>query len=294
MCGGKPDECICAAYCSFSTLENLSLSNVLFDACNDVVLRHSAPLENLKARFTGTSEQLLDGACEMARLADAGYRYDFLWRLVHQERSTWQWYLAHRMRPWHQARWGRELFASVLSLLRALGMSRFVLCVDQVEDFASWNTPNYKLARDTHRLASLCARDSLFAGRLQVVLTMHPRAQRVLEGYWNAERLGQLAHDDKDRCVLLGPLSLQQLEHIATLYLCTARNGARGGGIRPFTRDSLEQVRIRAGGRPGSSLQLLHQLLEFAVDRGITSIDEEICTEFFEEDDGKARAAIAY
>jgi len=135
LCGGDPHECVCVAYCSFSTLENLSLSNVLFDACNDIVLRHSAALENLKARFSGTNEQLLVAASEMAQYADAGYRDDFLWRLVHRERAGWQWYLGHRMRPWHQMRWGRELFASIFSLLRALGMSRFVLCVDQVEDF---------------------------------------------------------------------------------------------------------------------------------------------------------------
>src|SRR5262249_11800632 len=150
----------------------------------------------------------------IARQAGAGYRSDFLWRLVYQERMQWRSYLSYRLRPWHQVRWGRELFASLFGLLHALGMSRFVLCVDQVEDFASWDTANYKLARDVGRLAQLCAYDPLFAGRLQVVLTMHPRAQRVLQSHWNAQRIGQLVHDDRERCVLLGPLKLEQLEQM--------------------------------------------------------------------------------
>jgi hypothetical protein len=279
---GRKAERLLAAYCSFSTLENLSLSNVLFDACEDLLLRHPEPLCTLREEYAGSTDELLFQARAVAERAYAGYRFELLWRLSYQPPGSWRDYLG-QLGSWHKVRWGRQVFASVFSAMRVLGVRRFLLCIDQVEDFADWDTPSYKLVRDVQRLSCLHSEDQLFAGKLHLVLTMHPRAQRVLHSHWNPNTLGALSHDH-ERCVLLNPLNLHQLERLATLYLNTARNdGIRG--TRPFTRGVLKKILSVAAGKPGECLRLLHQLLELGVDHRVPIIDEELCHEFFAGDE---------
>ena len=85
--------------------------------------------------------------------------------------SSWK-HIAGAHGLWHKQRWGRSLFGGLVGFLRALGITRIVLLVDQVEDFADgwWASPRHY--RDFGRLAEICVDDPLFRDCLQVVLTM--------------------------------------------------------------------------------------------------------------------------
>ena len=100
------------------------------------------------------------------------------------------------------------MLRSSIAFLVELGIDRLLVLVDQVEDFASYMTPTYKLQRDFERLAYLCLRDSLLKKHVTFVLTMHPRAARVLSRYWAEDSLGPVSADGKsDNVVLLGAMS---------------------------------------------------------------------------------------
>jgi hypothetical protein len=273
-----------AAYCTFSTVDNLSLSNVLYDACLDIVVRRSATFSQLRTSFLSEKpdrDALYSEAWSFAARADCGFRSDFLWRLVYSDPESWRNYLFGYLGAWHRVRWGRDLFAALFAVLRALEIDEFVLCIDQVEDFASWTTPSYKLDRDLRRFAHLCISDPLFAGRLRIVLTMHPRAERVLRWYWDEQKLGPLSQSEQ-RCVLLEPLSDAQLEKLASMFLHNERIGNSVTSIAPFTKGALRRIKSEASGRAGYCLQMLHGLIEFGIDAGVKVIDEALTAEFLD------------
>jgi hypothetical protein len=149
-----------------------------------------------------------------------------------------------------------------------------LVLVDQVEDFARWTTPAYKLRRDMPRLAALGASDALTAGHATFVLTMHPAASRVLCWYWKTDELGRIASDPNEQNVVrIGAMSPERFLQMVASYLSAARLEHLDGSLSPFTSDGLCYIHTLGAGRPGQCLRQLHSLVELALDEGIALID---------------------
>jgi hypothetical protein len=276
-CGGDPSrDRVLAAYSSFNAAEGLSLSNVLYDAAVDLLGARHLIIEALrddKLARGAPAYEMFNKASTISWEAGYGTNYHLLSELAHRGPLSAGQYL-RSLGTWHRVRWGRSVLGTTLAFLKAIGITRLVLVIDQVEDFANWLTPSYKLQRDLPRLANICTQDRLFADCLQMVVTMHPRAQRVLNHYsWNHLGLGDLTHDPRtERCIVLVGLTADQFVRLAIRYLDSSRATGTPGGLSPFDRRTLDLVCTTQRGRPGPGLQTLHRLVEEAIDAGRANI----------------------
>src|SRR5439155_8569267 len=160
---------------------------------------------------------------------------------------------------WHRVRVGRELFRSCVAFLRQIGMDRLLVFVDQVEDFANFVTPYYKLRRDFPRLAYLCTQDEIVNNHVTFILTMHPRAARVLYRYWPDVAIGPIGIDEKaENTVCLGPMNKARFAEMVMTYLDSARLKGPTNTLSPFTEAAIDLVHKEEQGRAGYCLQRLH------------------------------------
>src|SRR5262249_10909830 len=142
---------IFAIYSTFSTVDGLTLSSLLFDAVRDTVEARADELIRLRNAAVNagkTVDDIYNNASQLLKKANEPFSYKLLWRLCHQAPYDLRSYLNTRFGQWHKVRVGREMFRSLIAYLAILGIDRVLLLVDQVEDFANWKTSSYKLKRD--------------------------------------------------------------------------------------------------------------------------------------------------
>jgi hypothetical protein len=276
-----------AAYASFNSVEGLSLSNLLFDAVRDLVgaqqkilcgLRHATLEKGLKP------SEIYESAKQFLEKGNESWSPSLLYRLCHGEPGSWAEYLdnGYEFSQWHKVRLGRQLLRSCVAFLRELGAQRLFVLVDQVEDFASFVTPTYKLRRDFPRLAYLCSADPVLRKHLTFVLTMHPRASRILSYYWPEGDLGPIAVDDSaGNVVRLGAMSRARFTDLVKTYIEAVRISGQTVGVSPLTEGVIDLVYELEHGRPGYCLQHLFFLLDFAAREGVPLIDREFAENFF-------------
>jgi hypothetical protein len=268
-----------ATYAAFSSIEGLSLSNLLFDVVRDLIGARGAMLANARNAVieSGRTPAQVHAAAEhMLQASGERWSAPLLYLLCNGDPKEWIEYLDNRyvFSQWHRVRYGRELLRSALAFIRQLRIERLLVLVDQLEDFANRSTPSYKLRRDFPRLAYLCSIEPLFRRRLTFVLTMHPRAARALNPYWPDGALGPLRSDESASNVLvLGGMTIARFKELVTRYLDSVRPSESRSSLAPFTDSTIELVHEIDRGRPGYCLQRLHFLLDAAAREGCHSID---------------------
>ena len=276
-----------ATYTSFNSVEGLSLSNLLFDAVRDLVGTRQEVLRGLR-------DDAFEKGQEPARIYEStklfleqrneGWSPTLLYKLCHEEPGSWAEYLGngYEFSQWHKVRLGPELLRSCVGFLRQVGVHRLFILVDQVEDFASFMTPSYKLRRDFPRLAYLCSTDRVLRRRLTFVLTMHPRASRILSRYWPEEVLGSMEMESNaGNVVRLGPMSRARFTDLVRTYIDAVRVAGRTHGVHPLTESAIDLVYELDHGRPGYCLQRLFFLFDFAASQGVRTIERKFAENFF-------------
>ena len=270
-----PHDRLLAAYSSFSTVDGaLSLSGVLFNAVRNLLTEYPAVLEELRhaALETRSKPALLADATRLGEAATEAINQPMLNQLVYSQVEQWV-NFPNALRAWHRQRWGRSLFGSLVSFLKALGVTRIVLLIDQLEDFTT-TSPGPRLNRDFARIGELCQDDLLFRDVIQLVIALHPRAQFRALHSWPAEKLGPLPSlNDMKSCVVIPPLTADGIEKLVSNYLSGVRDRP-SDGTQPFTPGALRRIHDVCAGRPGAVIQLLHNLIEQAVDENCSRIDE--------------------
>jgi hypothetical protein len=114
-----------AAYAAFSSVDGLSLSNLLFDVVRDLVgARRETLIRARDAAFNkGRTPDHLYASAQQA-LQQTGERWSarLLYFLCYHEPAVWIEYLDNRYRfsQWHKVRYGRELLRSSVAFLRQL------------------------------------------------------------------------------------------------------------------------------------------------------------------------------
>jgi hypothetical protein len=274
----RPEEKLIALYATFQTITGASLSNLLFDVVHSAVAGSQAPIVPLLGSMVASRWSIHTAGTKLVADSHQSWCPSLFYRLCHATPDQLALFLedSRVFRDWHKARWGRELFRTLVVFLRMLGVDRVVVLVDQLEDFANWTTPAAKLRRDFARLAKLCNEDPILRGHVTFVLTMHPDSARISSRYWSAAELGAFPSSRPNRhAVVLREPPVAGLIGMVKAYLDHERS-AHGGDdrLRPFTSGAVQAVHALCRGRPGHCIATLATLLEIAADFHAVRIDE--------------------
>lgn len=271
---GSDFERLLAAYAAFSTVEGVSLSNFLFDMAISLARTQGERLVAVRAERLAagmTSDEIYERAANRLRKSEESWSPGLLSSLAANPPTDWIEYLESFGR-WHKVRYGREMLRSVVAFLNELGFDRLLVLVDQVEDFASYNTPTYKLQRDFHRLAFLCSTDKLLRNRITFVLTMHPRAAYILSRYWSEP----VSPDESaENVIVLGAMTKNRFAALVKAYLDSVRSEPSRDPLAPFTEGAIDFIHEHERGRPGYCLQRLYYLMDLAAAEGMKKIESD-------------------
>ena len=174
---------------------------------------------------------------------------------------------------------GFELLSSVLIIARAGGVQRVLLFIDQVEDFASADTPKKRRSLEVERFRDIAIETQPSGQMASYVLTMHPAAARSVEEYWSLARLPKIDHLLKQNeriTLILRPIKrLEEVEKLLAVYMGRfRRQGSAFDILHPFDRGALGVFLDASGGRPGPMLKLAHDLIEEGARNGWEKIGE--------------------
>lgn len=183
---------------------------------------------------------------------------------------------------------GFELLSSCLIIARGCGVKRVLLFIDQVEDFASSDTPKKRRSLEVERFRDIAIETQPFGQMASYVLTMHPAAARSVEEYWSLARLPKIDHLLKQNeriTVILRPLkTLQDVEKLLQGYMSRFRRKDCGfDDLHPFDRAGLNILRDVTGGRPGPILKLAHDTIEEGARNGWARIGEREAKDITED-----------
>lgn len=189
-----------------------------------------------------------------------------------------------------QAKNGFELLSSALIIAKAGRVKRVLLFIDQVEDFASSDTPKKRRSLEVERFRDIAVETQPFGQMASYVLTMHPAAARSVEEYWSLARLPKIDHLLKlnERItVILRPLKrLEEAEMLLSVYMSRfRRKGSAFDGLHPFDRGALSVLLDVSGGRPGHMLKLAHDLIEEGARNSWTKVGEKQAREIMQDVD---------
>jgi hypothetical protein len=189
-----------------------------------------------------------------------------------------------------QAKNGFDLLSSALIIAKAGGVKRVLLFVDQVEDFASSDTPKKRRSLEVERFRDIAVETQPFGQMASYVLTMHPAAARSVEEYWSLARLPRIDHllkQNERMTVILRPLKRpDEAEKLLSVYMSRfRRKNSAFDGLHPFDPGALSVLMDVSGGRPGRMLELAHSLIEEGARSGWTKIGEKEAREIMEDMD---------
>jgi hypothetical protein len=189
-----------------------------------------------------------------------------------------------------QPKIGFNLLSSVLIIAKAAGIKRVLLFIDQVEDFASVDTPKKRRSLEVERFRDIAVETQPFGQMASYVLTMHPAAARSIEEYWSLARLPKVDHLLKQNeriTLILRPVKrLEEVEKLLQVYMDRfRRKGSAFDSLHPFDRGALTVLRDLNGGRAGHMLKFAHDLIEEGALNGWTKIGERQARELTQDVD---------
>lgn len=281
---------VCAILASFDTASTKNLNSLFFSAVEyavDFKLRDEEPtlyerLYNRLCSVAGTDDtQALTDRCLDEYRALKGRTLgpadeDFLTALCAGESRDVQDYL-DEVSPHRRTRSGANFLASMLLFIRAAGINKVMLFCDQLEDFASPQTPKKTRSVEVERFRDIVAELLPMADMLSVVVTMHPRALASIEEFWQLADLPSLRVDAANRhiVVVMPPLnSLNQAKRLLSAYLNAARRGdGTEDALKPFTDDAVEQLWAHSTKKPRDLLRKAHKMITFAAEENLLTID---------------------
>ncbi len=188
-----------------------------------------------------------------------------------------------------KAKDGFNLLSSVLVIARAAGVKRALLFIDQVEDFASADTPKKRRALEVERFRDIAIETQPFGDMTSFVLTMHPAAARAIEEYWSLARLPKIDHlmkqSERITVVLRAIKNVEDAEKLFESYLGKfRRKGTAFDSLHPFNRAAIRVILEERAGRAGPMLELAHHLIEEGAQQSWMKIGEEEVRQFVEPD----------
>jgi hypothetical protein len=184
---------------------------------------------------------------------------------------------------------GFELLSTSFIIARAAGIKRLFLFIDEVEAFASADTPKKRRSMEVERFRDIAIGTQPFGEMASYVLTMHPAAARAIDEFWSLARLPKIDHllrQNQRITVILKPLGrVEEVEKLLVSYLERFRSAKNSSEpLQPFDRAALRVFLEHSGGRPGPILKFAHDLIEEAARHKWARIGEQEARQFMEEE----------
>jgi hypothetical protein len=177
-----------------------------------------------------------------------------------------------------RTRSGANFLATMLLFIKAAGINKVMLFCDQLEDFASPQTPKKTRSVEVERFRDFIVELLPMSDMISVVVTMHPRALASIEEPWQLSDLPSLRVDEANRhmVVVMRPLdTLDQAKRLLTAYLNAARRDSTGAGdvLAPFTEDAVDELWAHSTKKPRDLLRKAHKMITFAAEENLDIID---------------------
>lgn len=282
---------VCALLASFDTSSRKNLNALFFSAVEygtDFRLHDSDPTlyEQLYGRLcsvAGTDDTVtLVERCHDVYRALRGRTLGppeekFLAVLCSGETRAVQDYL-DEVTPQKRTRSGTNFLATMLLFIRAAGINKVMLFCDQLEDFATPQTPKRTRSVEVERFRDFILELLPMADMVSVVVTMHPRALASIEEFWQLADLPSLRVDEANRhiVVVMPPLStLDQAKRLLGAYLSAARRTSGGDSLAlaPFTEEAVEELWTHSTKKPRDLLRKAHKMITYAAEENLETID---------------------
>ena len=276
---------------SFDTASTKNLNSLFFSAVEygaDFRLRDDDPTlyERLYERLrtiAGTDDTMtLMERCHDAYRALRGRTLGppeekFLAALCAGESRAVQDYL-DEVKPQKRTRSGANFLATMLLFIKAAGIGKVMLFCDQLEDFASPQTPKKTRSIEVERFRDFIVELLPMADMVSVVVTMHPRALASIEEFWQLADLPSLRVDEANRhiVVVMPPLGTHgQAKRLLAAYINAARrDGATAhDALSPFTEDAIEELWSHSTKKPRDLLRKAQKMITFAATENLVKID---------------------
>jgi hypothetical protein len=179
--------------------------------------------------------------------------------------------------PAKRSRSGANFLATMLLFVKAAGIGKVMLFCDQLEDFASPQTPKRTRSVEVERFRDFVAELLPMADMVSIVVTMHPRALASIEEFWQLADLPSLRVDEANRHIVVVMTQLDtpdQAKGLLGAYLnASRRDGADGAGLAPFTEDAVEELWTHSSKKPRDLLRKAHKMITFAAEENLGEID---------------------
>lgn len=292
--GDAEENPVCALLASFDTAATKNLNSLFFSAVEygaDFRLHDDDPTlyERLYERLctvAGTDDtMILSERCHDAYRALKGRTLGppdekFLAALCAGEARAVQDYL-DEVTPQKRSRSGANFLGTMLLFIKAAGIGKVMLFCDQLEDFASPQTPKKTRSVEVERFRDFIVELLPMADMISVVVTMHPRALASIEEFWQLADLPSLRVDEANRhiVVVMPPLgTLDQAKRLLTAYLNAARRTPDDAGetLAPFTEDAVEELWTHSTKKPRDLLRKAHKMITFAAEENLEVIDAAV------------------
>ena len=171
-----------------------------------------------------------------------------------------------------------------LAALAAAGVNHLHLMIDQLEDLATTRTITAaKRSREIGRIRDMLEGPP-YANRVHFVFTFHNSAARVLERFWEANRLPPFEISPSNVAsvvVLRGLKDDTQVADLLRVYLDEQREGHMEDDLLPFDNGAITVLKDVSDGRVGILLNRARELFEFAAAQGAPRITGELASRFF-------------
>lgn len=282
---------VCALLASFDTASTKSLNSLFFSAVEygtDFRLHDDDPTlyERLYERLctvAGTDDTMtLAERCHDAYRALKGRTLGppeekFLAALCAGQSRAVQDYL-DEVTPLRRTRSGANFLATMLLFVKAAGIGKVMLFCDQLEDFASPQTPKKTRSIEVERFRDFIVELLPMANMVSVVVTMHPRALASIEEFWQLADLPSLRVDQANRhiVVVMPPLGTHtQAKRLLAAYVNASRRNetSASDGLSPFTEDAVEELWSHSTKKPRDLLRKAHKMITFAAEENLEMID---------------------
>jgi hypothetical protein len=193
--------------------------------------------------------------------------------------------------PTTQLRSGIEFLHFALIALRAAGVDKVFLMIDQLEDLATNKAlPASKRRREIGRIRDLLETEP-FASVLHQTFTFHATAARELDSFWEANRLPSFEDTPSNQAavvVLRGMRDDDQVEALLTTWMAPHRNDVEvEDELVPFERSALSVLRQVSQGRPGDLLNKAHEVFDAGAQAQVGKIDSDFVRNHFQGASGE-------
>jgi len=203
----------------------------------------------------------------------------------HESSKFEQWVENITDRGWNDDN-GQMFFNDLVKVLCKAGFTKGLILVDEVEKIvAPQNSAERRAFTDSLRyffIDGYCENSRISFCNL--LLTIHPYIQELLNPHWNATGLdrfaalsGELA---SEYTIYFEPLNEELAIPLAQAYLNASRiNEEYKDKLEPFTREAIQEALFLSGRVPGIFLTLLNNTVEKAVSEGRHTINATLIKE---------------